>query len=220
MTLPPAIGDKIQWTINGQDQFTEPPAILGRSSDGRYCFVKGTKAGLPIDQITVVERKPPTVSDIAAWLRLVVEPGSVVELRALHCVDNPKYPAFTVAGWFDHDHLDELAKAAMEWTGKAEGCYVTINPYTHALLARAANRIIKRPKNTTSDADIVRRVGLVFDADPGSTCWDLRDRGRENTGPRADRPACFRLDRSGMARPDRGRFRERVPCPLQDRPDR
>ena len=121
---------------------------------------------MPIDQITVVERRPPTADDVAAWLGLVVEPGSVVEFRALNCVDNPKYPPFTVAGWFDHDHLDELAKAAMECTGKAEGCYVTINPVRPDLLARAANRVIWKPKNTTTDADIVRRVGLVFDADP------------------------------------------------------
>jgi len=166
MTPPPAIGDRIQWTVRGQSQFAEPPAILRLSSDGRYCFVEGTKTGLPIDQITVVERRPPTADDIAAWLRLVVEPGSVVEFRALNCVDNPKYPPFTAAGWFDHDHLDELAKAAMEWTGKAEGCYVTVNPVRPDLLARAANRVIWKPKNTTTDADIVRRVGLVFDADP------------------------------------------------------
>jgi hypothetical protein len=166
MTPPLAIGDRIQWTINGTDRFTEPPAILALSSDGRYCFVEGTKTGLPIDQITVLERKPPTADDIAAWLRLVVEPGSVVELRALNCVDNPRYPAFTVSGWFDHDHLDELARTAMEWTCKAEGCYVTINPVRPDLLARAANRVVRRPKHTTTDADIVRRVGLVFDADP------------------------------------------------------
>ncbi|HKM56161.1 MAG TPA: hypothetical protein VJY33_22325, partial [Isosphaeraceae bacterium] len=166
MTPPPAIGDRIQWTINGTDRFTEPPAIIGLSSDGRYCFVEGTKTGLPIDQITVVELKPPTADDISAWLRLVVEPGSVVEFRALTCVDNPRYPAFTVSGWFDHDHLDELARTAMEWTCKVEGCYVTINPVRPDLLARAANRVVRKPKHTTTDADIVRRVGLVFDADP------------------------------------------------------
>ncbi len=166
MTPPPAIGDRIQWTINGTDRFTKPPAILALSSDGRYCFVEGTNTGLPIDQITVVEVKPPTADDISAWLRLVVEPGSVVEFRALNCVDNPRYPAFTVSGWFDHDHLDELAKTAMEWTGNAEGCYVTINPVRPDLLARAANRVVRKPKHTTTDADIVRRVGLVFDADP------------------------------------------------------
>ena len=96
----------------------------------------------------------------------VVEPGMVVELRILGAVDNPKYPAFTVSGYFDHDHLNELAKAAIEWTSKAEGCYVTINAVNPDLLARAANRVVTKPKHTTTDDDIVRRIGLVFDADP------------------------------------------------------
>ncbi len=108
----------------------------------------------------------PTEDDIVRWLRLVVEPGDVVELRLIRCVGNPEYPPFTVAGWFHSDHLDELAIAAMELTGRAEGCYTTLNPTNPALLARAYNRVIRRPRNTTTDADIVRRVGLVFDVDP------------------------------------------------------
>src|SRR5262249_2049763 len=104
--------------------------------------------------------------DTARWLRLVVKPGTVVELRMLGVVDNPKYPPFPISGYFDSDHLDELARIAMAWTGKAEGCYVTINPVVPGLPARAANRIIKRPKHTTSDAEITRRIGIVFDADP------------------------------------------------------
>jgi putative DNA primase/helicase len=62
--------------------------------------------------------------------------------------------------------LDELAGVAMQWTVKAEGCYVTLNPVNPALLARAGNRVIKRPKHTTSDTDVHKRIGLVFDADP------------------------------------------------------
>jgi hypothetical protein len=108
----------------------------------------------------------PIPGDLARWLRLVVEPGSVVELRILECVDNPKYGSFTVAGYFDPEHLDELAKAAMTWTRKAAGCYLTINSVDPSLLARAANRIVKRPRQTTTDADVERRSGLVFDADP------------------------------------------------------
>jgi hypothetical protein len=81
-------------------------------------------------------------------------------------VDNPRYPAFTVSGYFDYNHLDELAKAAIEGTTKAEGCYFTINPVNPDLLARAANRVIKKPKHTTTDDDVVRRVGMVFDTDP------------------------------------------------------
>jgi hypothetical protein len=108
----------------------------------------------------------PTPGDIASYLRLVYEPGMVIELRILGVIDNPKYPPFTLAGYYDHDHLDELARVAMEWTPRAEGVYVTINPVSPDLLARAANRVIKRPKSTTSDAEIDRRIGLVIDADP------------------------------------------------------
>ncbi|HZW31423.1 MAG TPA: hypothetical protein VFF52_11990, partial [Isosphaeraceae bacterium] len=108
----------------------------------------------------------PTAADIANWLRLVVQPGMVIELRILEVVDNPKYPPFTISGYFDFNHLDELARIALEWTGKAEGVYVTINPVVPDLLARAANRVKRKPKQTTTDAEILRRTGLVFDADP------------------------------------------------------
>src|SRR4051794_11839830 len=87
----------------------------------------------------------PTRVDIATWLRLVIRPGMVIELRILGAVDNPKFPACTISGYFDPDHLDELARIAMAWTGKAEGCYVTINPVLPALLARANNRVERRP---------------------------------------------------------------------------
>jgi hypothetical protein len=107
----------------------------------------------------------PIPGDLAHWLRLVVEPGSVVELRILECVDNPKYGSFTVAGYFDSEHLDELADAAMTWTRKAGGCYTTLNSVRSCLLARAANRIVRRPRQTTTDADVERRSGLVFDVD-------------------------------------------------------
>jgi hypothetical protein len=113
-----------------------------------------------------VDDRVALLKDIAQWLRRVVEPGMVVELRILGVVDDPRYPAFTMSGYFDSDHLDELAREALKWTGKAEGCYVTINPVVPDLLARAANRVVKRAKHTTTDAEIARRVGLVFDADP------------------------------------------------------
>jgi hypothetical protein len=110
--------------------------------------------------------REPTHAQIAEWLRRVVEPDSVIELRILECVDNPKFGSFTVAGYFDSEHLDELASDAMYWTRKAAGCYVTINPVKPCLLARAANRVVVRTRQTTADADVERRVGLVFDVDP------------------------------------------------------
>jgi hypothetical protein len=96
----------------------------------------------------------------------MIEPGTIVELRILNVVDDPRYPPFTISGYLHAARLDDLADAALHWTSKAEGCYVTINPVDPALLARAANRVAKKPKHTTSDAEIARRIALVFDADP------------------------------------------------------
>jgi putative DNA primase/helicase len=107
-----------------------------------------------------------TADRIARYLRWLHESGDVIELRILNVVDNPRYGAFTLSGYFDHGHLDELAKIAMEWTDRAEGVYCTVNPVRPDLLARAANRVVRKPKHTTGDAEIVRRIGLVFDADP------------------------------------------------------
>jgi hypothetical protein len=92
----------------------------------------------------------PALTHITEWLRRVVEPDSVIELRILGRLDDSKYPPFTVAGYIDHDHLAELVLAAMESTRKVAGCH----------------RVVKRPRQSTANADIVRRVGLVFDADP------------------------------------------------------
>jgi hypothetical protein len=107
-----------------------------------------------------------TADRIARYLRWLHESGDVIELRILKVVDDPKYKAFTISGYFDHDHFDELAKIAMQWTSKAEGVYVTINPVLPDLLARARNRVIKWAKHATRDVEIVRRTALVFDADP------------------------------------------------------
>jgi hypothetical protein len=115
----------------------------------------------------IAELAAPTADDIVQWLAPTVEPGSVIELRALNCVDNPTYPAFTVAGFFDSDHLPDLALAALQITCKAEGVYTTMNPVNTALMARAANRVVKIKKDlATKDPDVARRTQLVFDCDP------------------------------------------------------
>src|SRR5262249_7854397 len=80
--------------------------------------------------------------------------------------DRPEFPPFTVAGYFDSDHLEDLTAVVLQWTRSAEGVYVTINPPVPALLARCANRVRKQPKVTTGDAEINRRTGLVLDLDP------------------------------------------------------
>jgi Protein of unknown function (DUF3987) len=108
----------------------------------------------------------PNTVDIITYLRRVVEPRTVIELRILGVVDNPRYPAFTVSGYFDHEHLNELAQQVVQGNWIAEGIFVTINPVNPALLARSANRLTRKPAHTTKDDEILRRTGLVFDCDP------------------------------------------------------
>jgi hypothetical protein len=73
--------------------------------------------------------------EIDRTLNLLFNFDSVIELRALHA---PR--AGTVSGYFDSEHRRELIEAASEWSGKASGVYVTLNPVDPTLLARANNR--------------------------------------------------------------------------------
>jgi hypothetical protein len=51
------IGDLVQWTVNGMDQFPEPKKVRLVSECGEWCFVEGSFTGLPVEQLTVVYSK-------------------------------------------------------------------------------------------------------------------------------------------------------------------
>ena len=101
-----------------------------------------------------------------AGLRHFMEPGSVHEFRALKVVDNPKYRPYTVVGYFDYDHIDHMAASCREWTMMAEGIYISINPLIADMLALANNKVIRRAESAANAQHVIKRVGLVFDADP------------------------------------------------------
>jgi hypothetical protein len=108
------------------------------------------------------------VEQVAAWLRLIKQPGDLTELRAIGWTDHPqgKY-AHTVAGYFDYDHLQVLAEVALRLTPHAEAVYFTLNPVHPDLLARACNRTRKaRTGELVGDKDILRRSWILIDADP------------------------------------------------------
>lgn len=84
-------------------------------------------------------------------------PGQVIEARILDL------PQGTMSGYFDDPA--QLAAAVMPYSGKGS-IYATLNPVNPALLARATNRLVVRPKNTTSDSDILCRRWLPLDFDP------------------------------------------------------
>jgi hypothetical protein len=116
--------------------------------------------------------KPPpdpaeiNTATVADWLRLFREPGDVTELRALGVKQRYGRPQ-TVSGFFDYDHLDVMAAAALGLTGDAQGVYFTMNPLKPEILARRANRVdVAKEGELAADGDVARRCWLLVDADP------------------------------------------------------
>lgn len=70
----------------------------------------------------------------------------------------------TVSGYYTD--RTAMARAAQRWSGRAKGVYTTLNEVQPALLARAANRMVEAPEQTTSDTDIIRRCWFYLDLDP------------------------------------------------------
>lgn len=121
----------------------------------------GTSEGLSNDPQSPPHSNPlpgSASTDIRAALALVAGPNSVHELRVLGTSRG------TVSGYFDD--LDLMAEAAAEWSGNAEGVYVTLNPVVRSLLARANNRCKTYAKHTTSDSNVLERRWLPLDFDP------------------------------------------------------
>lgn len=108
---------------------------------------------------------------IARWLRHFVAPGCVTELRALG-VSTPGYRRpHTVAGFFDHDHLGDMARIALSLSGQAHGVYFLPNPLHPAILARRANRVAEAgERELAHDTHVVERRWLLIDCDPIRPC--------------------------------------------------
>lgn len=100
----------------------------------------------------------PTAAACAESLRVLIQPGSVAELRILNAG-----PKRTVSGYFND--MSKMAAAADRWSGRVPAVYTTLNPVVPDLLARASNRLIENVRSTTTDRDIVRRIWLPVDFD-------------------------------------------------------
>ncbi len=104
---------------------------------------------------------------ILANLSRLLEPGQVVELRAVGVITESFKAPHRVSGYFQYDRIEDMAKKASDLTGSAEGIYFTLNPFRSDLLLRAKNRVIVAKKgHTTSDEDIIKRRWLLVDLDP------------------------------------------------------
>jgi hypothetical protein len=71
------VGDYVQWTNDGKDQFPTPRRINWVSEDGAHARVFGSMTGIPTRELTVVD-PPPTLSvrkDRAARSSNMQNPG-------------------------------------------------------------------------------------------------------------------------------------------------
>lgn len=93
------------------------------------------------------------------------EQGEIRELRILnHQPNNKTSFSQTTSGYFDN--ADAVIESLNSLKGSAPSVYLTLNPVSPELMARASNRLIERAKNTSSDTDIVCRGWLLIDIDP------------------------------------------------------
>ena len=116
------------------------------------------------------ENKPLSPQEMVALLaeqyRLLVAPGQVVELRAVDVKYNNGRP-HVEAGFFDYEHLADMAKIAYRVSRCAKGVYFTLNPLHPDLLARRCNRIDwANEGELAKDKDVLGRRWLLVDADP------------------------------------------------------
>jgi hypothetical protein len=104
---------------------------------------------------------------VAAALRLFVEPGQVTELRALDVRTSDYGRPVTKSGFFDYDHLDDMAAQAIRLESSSKGVYLVPNPINRDFLAVRRNRVdTAQNAELTTDRDVLRRRLLLIDADP------------------------------------------------------
>jgi hypothetical protein len=58
------IGDEVQWTSQGTDQFAEPRKIKSISEDGKYAFVEGSDTGIPVAELSATKVKPTEAKNV------------------------------------------------------------------------------------------------------------------------------------------------------------
>jgi hypothetical protein len=101
---------------------------------------------------------------VAAWLKRLIDPDQIVEIRALKVQDGTKGGS-TWAGTFCGTELDLMARCALQLSGFAQGVYYTLNPIRLDRFVSQAPRV-QRVRRTTEDADIIERRWLLIDVDP------------------------------------------------------
>lgn len=111
---------------------------------------------------------------LLGWLRMLVFPGQITELRALKMRFPSGSGAATCSGYYDYDHLINMVRHAIGLSdrshgslGHPSGVYFTINPLTPDLLSvRNCRCDIVGKGETTSDKHVTGRNWMLVDIDP------------------------------------------------------
>ncbi|MGH8226704.1 MAG: hypothetical protein ACREU3_02175, partial [Steroidobacteraceae bacterium] len=116
------------------------------------------------DSITCAPSAEQLTPDRSEMRRAValLHPEGVVELRAIF--QRGKKRIF--AGYFDHEHREELVDAAAKLNAEGASIYIAMNPLDPQLLGRYANRIEGYAQATATDANVTARRWLLIDLDP------------------------------------------------------
>jgi adenylate kinase family enzyme len=76
-----AVGDEVQWTSGGTDQFTEPRKVTWLSPDGRWATVEGSNTGVPAAELT--KAAPAWQRELATQLASIAKPLTDEQRSAL-----------------------------------------------------------------------------------------------------------------------------------------
>jgi hypothetical protein len=160
-------------SADGRDD--HPTLIIHASPDRRNATNRpprpgpnGERMAAPMDdEINWSVPSHISIRTVEDWLRSLVDPHGVVELRALGVDRDGSGRTHIEAGFYDYDHLRDMARAAMDLSDVSRGVYYTPNSLDPALLARI-NNTTKWAKggDAASDKDVICRRKLLVDADP------------------------------------------------------
>lgn len=98
------------------------------------------------------------IRHLQRFLNLIVQPGEATEIFVKERKREGLEFKTNYIGFYDRDHLDDLANDAIECSGEATAVFFRMNPVKPALLARSANRLQSaRNVKPATNEEIVRR---------------------------------------------------------------
>jgi hypothetical protein len=106
------------------------------------------------------------VQTITDWMRRIIAPHQLVELRCLRVGDGTKGGATWNGHFRGHDEVDLMCQAASQLSGLCSGVYFTLNPIRESKFVSKSPRLSAcHPNDTATDADIVERRWVLIDVD-------------------------------------------------------